>query len=1572
LSFEVDRMHVAVTGEDAGFQRTMRRVQSTVRGINQTLAGIGGSLQKTGTGFDATGKRIAELGTRSQGAFGGLKRLQSGLIATAGAMAAAGKATAFLGAIAAIYKLQQAFRSTLGVAMAYEDSMNLLQAASGATDAQMKKLGDRAKALGADVSLPGTSASDAATAMLELNKAGLSITDTMDAAKGVLQLSAAANIENAEAATITANALNAFGLKGTEAARVADILAATANGSSAEITDVAYSLQQASAVAAAAGIPIEDTAAAIGLLANNGIAGSDAGTSLKTAIQRLQSPTAKAADAMRALGVDVYDAEGNMRPLPELIGQFERGLTSLPQERRDAALNTIFGSDAGRAARILFLREGAQGFADMAQTVSTSGAAGTMASARMKGLSGAIEGVKSIVETLQLVLAEPFLDPLAAGIRVVGEWLSSNQQRLSAFAIALRDRMVAGFGQLIGVIRSAWSVASPFFTGVGDFLAHMRRERDLGGFLDFFEGSAFLPVARLVASAIENVTAGFRAMRPALEPGVAFIRGAAIGVLGGLLGTLNFLSAAFRKVGEFVGWVGARLRPFLPQVENVGRVVGFVLGSQILNPLGPLVSGFVRLVGGLRRVTPAFRGVASAGIDMGVGIGQAVAGVWSIIRNGLGRLKDSLAEWGGALVGWVRPRIPMLVSALAGLARSVGGWIVGTAAPAIADRLTSWGRALVAWVPARVGDLLGALGGVVRRAGDWITRTGAPALSRQLTEWGAVLVGWVRPRAAELLRNVGGLVGRLTSWLGGTGARRLQAEATAWGGVIVGWVESRTPQLLGYLGDLLSRVQRWAGNVALPAIERNATAWGRAVVDWVGPRIGPLLQSLGRFLLRMTEWMAGTALPGIARKAAEWGGNIIGWIAPRIPGLLDNLGRFLTRALNWAEEAGRGFRKQAAEWGRLLIAWVRTDALPYIGRNLSEFGNKILTWMRDTALPGIKRHAGNWASAALNWISGEVIPGLGAKFLQLWASLKSNLGTVGSNIKEAAAGIGRGFVNALIGGLNRGIGAVESFVNKFGNAIDSVGHALNLPDLIPTVTITRIPAYATGTQYHPGGLALVGDDPRKSGTGELVNLPRGSRVYTAAQSRQMMNDTGSGQVADTVEGPGKQWPGGVIPFFFMPGFGARGAVRTAMRHITGNTGLTFSERAYDSGNLLRPGFVRIQNTSPGHFAHVGKMPQNHVNLVNLSSGFSTGIAIHELAHTAGLWHEQMRADRDRYVRILWENIRSGQEHNFKKLAGFRDHGAYDYGSTMHYSSNAFSRNGRPTILRRDGGEIPYKRSGLSALDATAIRSMYAGALPGMPNTGGGGAGPGNPIQWLFDRAWEAFGPKLDLPGVMARIGSAVVGKLKDSALTFLTGTDPTGPTPGAMTGPQVAALALRAGFKGLERIRTALAVAWAESGLNPNARNFNSNGTIDRGLWQINSIHGALSTFNPLGNAKAAYSISGGGRNWTPWVAYNNGSYRNFLDDARRALPALATSAAPSINPRMIQLHRGGSFTMPHEWQVGPGVVAHRGERVDVTPAGGQGRPAQVTQHFHGVMPGDVQRETERALRRLATDWAVA
>lgn len=320
---------------------------------------------------------------------------KSALIASG--MTAAGLAVAAFGVAA------------VKMAADFDQQMSTVQANTGATSAQMNQL--RAAAIEAGASTV-YSATDSADAINDLGKAGLSTADILSGGlSGALNLAASDGMQVGEAAELMSTTLKQFNLEGSDAGKVADALAAGAGKAVGSAHDLGFALNQAGLMANSMGVSMTETVGTLSAFANAGMIGSDAGTSLKTMLQRLSNPTKEAQAQMDELGISAYDASGQFVGLENFAGQLKTSLGGLTQEQRNAALSVIFGSDAVRAANVLY-SEGSEGIAGWTKAVSESGYAAEQAAAKNNNLKGDLENLSGSMESLMISVGEGAQGPL--------------------------------------------------------------------------------------------------------------------------------------------------------------------------------------------------------------------------------------------------------------------------------------------------------------------------------------------------------------------------------------------------------------------------------------------------------------------------------------------------------------------------------------------------------------------------------------------------------------------------------------------------------------------------------------------------------------------------------------------------------------------------------------------------------------------------------------------------------------------------------------------------------------------------------------------------------------------------------------------------------------------------------------------------------------------------------------------------------------------------------------------------------------------------------------------------------
>lgn len=441
-------------------------------------------------------------------------------------------------AVAAVGAATIAFKS-LNKAMDFESGMSSIKALTGLGTVEMAKMSALALKMGADTKY---NALEASQGIEELLRAGLTpATVQAGGLEAALNLATAGGLDLASAAEIMSTALNAFKKDGISAAQAADILAGTANASATGVEELRYSLAAVSAVAAGAGLSFKDTNLALGVFANNGLKGSDAGTSLKTMLLTLQPITKTQRKLFDGLGFTsngmsnaFYDANGNLKSMADISGVLKSKLGKLNNANRQMAMKMMFGTDAIRAANILY-EEGAEGIAKFEKEMSNV-TAFAVAKEKMNNASGAVEQFSGAIETLQIAAMLPILPYIKKIALGAADLVERYTPRITA-AIERMTKTAAGY-------LNTHFLKNPSFTKLPDLQSKIKFVfDDIKATIDaWWAGGGAVAFENLTAKIIGVLVNGLEKSIPLVTPVAAKI-GAAIGngVVAGIRDNLDIL-----------------------------------------------------------------------------------------------------------------------------------------------------------------------------------------------------------------------------------------------------------------------------------------------------------------------------------------------------------------------------------------------------------------------------------------------------------------------------------------------------------------------------------------------------------------------------------------------------------------------------------------------------------------------------------------------------------------------------------------------------------------------------------------------------------------------------------------------------------------------------------------------------------------------------------------------------------------------------------------------------------------------------------------------------------------------
>ena len=354
----------------------------------------------------------------------------------------------------------------------FEAGMSQVQAISGATGEDLKALSDKAKEMGAVTKF---SASESAEALKYMAMAGWDTQKMLDGLPGVMNLAAASGEELGIVSDIVTDALTALGMKAEEAGHFADVLAQASSKSNTNVGMMGETFKYVAPLAGSLGYSCEDVATAIGLMANAGIKGSQAGTALRSVLTRMAKPTKESANAMQALGLEITNADGSMKPLNNVMVQLRQSFSELTEEQK-ASYAAMLGGQEAMSGLLAIVNASDQDFNKLVEQINNAdGAAEQMANIMQDNLSGQLTILKSTIEGISISFGEimlPVIKAIVEGLQSFATWLN-NTSETTKKVIAVVATVLAALGPVLLIgskLISGITKIVPLIKGVGSVL----------------------------------------------------------------------------------------------------------------------------------------------------------------------------------------------------------------------------------------------------------------------------------------------------------------------------------------------------------------------------------------------------------------------------------------------------------------------------------------------------------------------------------------------------------------------------------------------------------------------------------------------------------------------------------------------------------------------------------------------------------------------------------------------------------------------------------------------------------------------------------------------------------------------------------------------------------------------------------------------------------------------------------------------------------------------------------------------------------------------------------------------
>lgn len=546
------------------FNETRERLEQLKGALKQMDAK---GVKKTSAEYQALQREIIETENKLKRAEAELKKF--GSVGAQRIVAAGNKMSAFGKKVSAAGQQLRGLSMTMGlltgmavsVGAEFDQSMSKVQAVSGATGEEFDALRKKAREMGASTKF---SANESAEALNYMAMAGWKTDDMLEGLEGVLQLAAASGEDLAATADIVTDGLTAMGYEAGDAGRMANVMAAASSNANTNVSMMGETFKYAASVAGSMNYSMEDLALATGLMANAGIKGSQAGTSLRSMMSRMAAPTDAVAGAMERLGIEITNADGTTKPFREVLTSLRTSMAGLSDTEKTQIASTIAGKNA-MSGFLAVVNASDKDFNKLANAIDNSeGAASAMADTMMDNFGGQMTLLKSNLQELSIGISDtltPAISKLVAIAQKTVSWFNGMSEGGKRAAVAAAGLATAAapvaivIGKVAGAVGGLMQKA-PQLINFGSKLVGMINPP----MLILTALIALLPILYRHSETFRNaankglaeIKASFSALWKQLQPALKQLGGALLPVI--------------KKAIDLIGKVAAKLIPIVTKV----------------------------------------------------------------------------------------------------------------------------------------------------------------------------------------------------------------------------------------------------------------------------------------------------------------------------------------------------------------------------------------------------------------------------------------------------------------------------------------------------------------------------------------------------------------------------------------------------------------------------------------------------------------------------------------------------------------------------------------------------------------------------------------------------------------------------------------------------------------------------------------------------------------------------------------------------------------------------------------------------------------------------------------------